>query len=168
MFCYEKPVSTFRNYVVNALLLIQLCGSIQPVIEDIRYPFSNAYRINELIDEAPAGEKVVTDYWTLNAASAFADRPFYCVDLQKEISYIIWDSQFKKMVSSSTRFTDGIKNLFSKEKIKSVLIISINPPDILAKIDARLQQEYTVTLMDKREGAIERASNLYLYRVNEK
>jgi hypothetical protein len=165
LYCAETTVSKVNKYIVNGFLLLQLCGSIQPVVEDIRFPFSNAYRVNELLAEAPAGEKVVTDYWTLNAIAAFADTSFYCIDLQKEVSFIVWDGALKASITKPNRFADGVNFFFRKEGVKSVIIVSINPPEILSKIDPQLEKEYTIALIDKREGAIETSSNLYLYRV---
>jgi len=168
LYCAETPVTRKNKYIVNGLLLLQICGSIQPVEEDIRFPFSNAYLVKELLAKVPAGKRVVTDYWTLNAIAAFTDKSFYCIDLQKEISYILWDGELKTMITKPNRFTDGIKNLFSKEGINSVVVISINPPDILSRIDPQLEKEYKVELLDKKEGAIESSSNLYLYEVKSK
>ena len=150
---------------MNGLLLLQLCGSIQPAIEDIRFPFSNAYRVTEIINEIPPGKRSVTDYWTLVTISAFADKPFYCIDVQKEISFILWNSEFKAIMDKKERFTEGVRNLMSKEGITSLLIVSINPPDMLSKLDPQLEKEFKVSLVDKREGAIERSGNLYLYQV---
>ena len=166
LYCYETPVTKRNLYIVNGLLVLQLCGSIQPIIEDIRFPFSNANHVSELIDEVPGGEKIVTDYWTLNAVAAFADKPFYCIDLQKEISFIIWDGHLKAMLEKKTRFTEGIEKLQREERINSLYMVSVNPPDILSRVDSLLEKRYQVSLVDKREGAIERSSNLYLYKIN--
>jgi hypothetical protein len=165
LYCAETTVTKVNKYIVNGLLLLQLFGSVQPVVEDIRFPFSNAYRIKELLAKVPADEKIVTDYWTLNAIAAFADKPFYCIDLQKEVSFIVWDGELKRIITAPNRFTDGVKNFFSRQGIKRLVIVSINPPDILSKIDPQLQKEYTITLIDRIEGAIETSSNLYLYEI---
>ncbi|MES1218251.1 MAG: hypothetical protein ABUT20_22285 [Bacteroidota bacterium] len=166
LYCAETPVSKKSKYLVNGLLLLQLCGSIQPAIQDIRFPFSNAYRVTEIINEIPPGKRAVTDYWTLVTISAFADKPFYCIDVQKEISFILWNSEFKAIMDKKERFTEGVRNLMNKEGINSLQLISINPPDILSQIDPQLEKEFKVTLVDKREGAIERSGNLYLYLVD--
>ncbi|MBS1610831.1 MAG: hypothetical protein JSS70_19170 [Bacteroidetes bacterium] len=164
LYCYETPVTKRNIYLVNGLLAFQLFGSVQPILEDIRFPFSNANRVSELINEVSANEKMVTDYWTLNAISAFTDKPFFCIDLQKEISFIIWDGHLKTMLEKRTRVTEGIEKL-QEEGIHELYMISVNPPDILSKVDSLLEKKYQVALVDKREGAIERSSNLYLYKI---
>lgn len=165
MYSYETTATKKDIFIVNGLLIVQLFGSIQPVVEDIRFPFSNANRIAELINEVPPGKKVVTDYWTLNAVSAFTDKPFYCIDLQKEISFIIWDGHLKTMLDKKERFTDGVEKLQKASGINSLFLVSVNPPDILSKVDSKLETKYAVNLVDKREGAIERSGNLYLYEI---
>ncbi|MGC4036818.1 MAG: hypothetical protein QM764_12735 [Chitinophagaceae bacterium] len=165
LYCYVSPLTGTKKLLVNVFLILQVASAIQPVIEDARYPFSNAYRVNELLNNAPAGERIVCDYWTLNVVSAFADKPFYCIDLQEQISFLTWNNKLKAVLDKKNRFTDGVRNLFSKEGINKVLFISINPPDILSKVDPQLEKEFSVSMVDKREGSIDRSSNLYLYEI---
>jgi hypothetical protein len=165
LYCYETPVTVRNKSIVNAFLIVQLIGSVFTVPKDIRLPFSNAYRVNELLEEVPANEKIVTDYWAMNTIAAFADRPFYCVDLQKEISFIRWNSDLGIMQNRKYRYFEGVKNLFQKEAINKVYMISTGAPPILFRVDSQLFKSYQVKLVDKREGAIEKGGNLYLYQI---
>ncbi len=166
LYCYETPVTIKNKYLVNAFLIIQLIGGVFIVSKDIRLPFSNAYRVNELLKEVPGNEKTVTDYWAMNTISAFADRPFYCVDLQKEIFFVKWNSDLGIMQNRQYRYFEGVKNLFQKERINKVYMISTGSPTVLFKVDFQLFKSYQVKLIDKREGAIEKGGNLYLYQIN--
>jgi len=164
-YCYEAPVTTKNKYVVNAFLIVQLIGGVFIVSKDIRLPFSNAYRVNELLKEVPGNEKTVTDYWAMNTIAAFADRPFYCVDLQKEIFFIKWNTDLVIMQNKKYRYFEGIKNLFQKEAINKLYMVSIGSPTNLFRADSLLFKSYQVQLIDKREGAIEKGGNLYLYQI---
>jgi hypothetical protein len=145
---------------------IQLLSGIFAVISDIRYPFSNLNKIGELLQEVPANEKLVTDYWTLNSISAFLDRPAYCIDIQKEVSFIKWDKDLKKMSERKYRYYDGMISYFQQEGIQDVYMISTGSPTVLSEIDTQLGKYFMVELIDKREGAIEKSSNIYLYRIS--
>jgi len=143
-----------------------LIGSVFIIAKDIRQPFSNAYRVNELLNEVPPNEKTVTDYWAMNTISAFADRPFYCVDLQKEISFVKWNSDLGIMQNKQYRYFEGMKNIFQGKELTKVYMISTGSPAVLFKVDSLLFKSYQVKLVDKREGAIEKGGNLYLYQIN--
>jgi hypothetical protein len=166
LYCYETPVTVKNEWLVSSFLVVQLIGSVFIIAKDIRQPFSNAYRVNELLKEVPANEKTVTDYWAMNTISAFADRPFYCVDLQKEVSFVKWNSDLGIMQTRQYRYFEGIKNLFQKNGLTKVYMISTGSPAVLFKVDSLLFKSYHVKLADKREGAIEKGGNLYLYQIN--
>ena len=53
------------------MLAIQL-AAVFVVSRDNRLPFSNAYKVTELLKHAP-NARIVTDYWAMNTISAFAD-----------------------------------------------------------------------------------------------
>jgi hypothetical protein len=166
LYCSETPITNRNKYMVNCLLFVQLVGSILPVVREIQYPFSNAYRVNDLLTRVPPNERKVTDYWGLNAIAAFADKPFYCVDLQKEISFILWNNDLKNILRKQDRYTQGINDLFDSGAVNDVYMISTISPTTLSIVDPKLQEKYRVELMDKIEGAIEPGGNLYLYRIS--
>src|SRR6266498_898740 len=165
LYCYEQPVSQNKNHVLNSLLVIQLIAGVFAVSKDIQLPFSNLYRVNELVKEVPANEKIVTDYWCLNTLEAYVDKPFYCIELGKEMSFILWNKEFAIAQNTPNRFFKGVKNLFEKEGIKKVYMISIHSPLELFQLDSQLSMSFQVKLIDKRNGAIEKGSNLYLYQI---
>ena len=104
----------------------------------------------------------------MNAYSAFTDKPIYCIDLQKEKSYITWDSEMTAMLKNPYRYCSGVNNLFHHDGINDVYMISMHDTGELSELDAKLTLSYHVDLIDKKEGAIEKGSNLYLYKISEK
>ena len=106
----------------NILLVIQTIAGVFTVLKDIQLPFSNSYKVNELLKEVPANEKIVTDYWCLNTVSAFTDKPSYCIELKKEMSFILLNNEFASAQNKPNRYYNGVKNLFEQEGIKKVYI----------------------------------------------
>ncbi|RFM27807.1 hypothetical protein [Deminuibacter soli] len=161
-----RPIAANRVKYVYALLCIQLLAAIPALARDWQYPFSNDYRVHELLQQIPAQEKAVTDYWALNTISAYADKPFYCADLQKEVAYILWTSEFSAMLHRPHPFYNGVKTYCTQQGIQQVYLLSVLSPVQLQQADALLFTAYKVNLVDKREGAIEPGSNLYLYKIS--
>jgi hypothetical protein len=166
LYLYETPPVGRHTRMINVLLIIQLAGGLFAVSNDIRFPFSEAYKIPELIKEVPAGQKWVTDYWTMNEVEAYTDHPAYCIDLQKSVSFLLWDGDLTAMLKKPNRYSDGLGNFFQKEGIKSVYMVTQASPSLLRETDTTLSTYYRMTLIDKREGAIERGSDLYLYQIS--
>jgi hypothetical protein len=167
LYCAESPVRKINNALVNGLLTIQLAAAVFAVFMDIRHPFSNLYRINALIKEVPSTSRLVTDYWTMNAFVAYTDKPAYCIDMQKDLSFIVWASDLAELRKNPARYSAGVKNLFQKEGIQTLYMISEGPPEALQKTDPQLFITFQVSLVDKIEGAIEKGSNLYLYKISQ-
>jgi len=166
LYCSETPVSRNNKWLVNILLVIQLAGGAFAVVKDIQLPFSNGYRVKELLNQVPQDKKVVTDYWTLNVLTAFTDKPYYCLEMQKEMSFLLWNQELATMTRRPDPYSVGLKYLFQKEGIQQVYMISIHSPQDIPHIDSQLTKLYQVKLIDKREGAIEKGGNLYLYQIS--
>ena len=165
LFCHEVVPEKKEKWLVNCLLFVQVIAGIMMVNKDIRLPFSNANKVTELMNLPPRDSRVVTDYWAMNAISAFADRPVYCIDIQREISYVLWGPELGNMLKRPYRYFDGFTHLFQQESIDSAYMISTGSPDVLKRVDKRLFETFRVELIDKREGAIEKGGNIYLYAV---
>jgi hypothetical protein len=87
-----KPLHLWQRNIVVCLLFVQVAGAVVAVGKDYRQPFSNASKVNEMIAKVPAND-LVTDYWCLNNLAAFADKPFYCIELNRELNYLLWDQK---------------------------------------------------------------------------
>lgn len=161
--CYEMPVKRKYTRLINILLGIQLIAGVFTISKDIRLPFSNFYRVNELINEVPVNEKIVTDYWCLNTVLAFSDTTFYCIGLDTTPAFLQWKKEF------STRgagvYLNSIKKLFEKEDLKKVYLVSTYSPPVIAELDPQLTNFFRLRMIDKREGAIDKWGNLYLYEI---
>lgn len=167
LFCYEVIPTKRDRYLINGLLVVQLIASILSIVNDARKPFSNAYRVVELLDKPGRGQVVVTDYWAMNPIAAFGDRSIYCIDVEKDLSFVLWGPDLGKMFAKSNRYATGVKNLFRRHGIHTLYMISTGSLEALGRVDAALQTQYRVELVDKRDGAIEKGGNLYLYRISE-
>jgi len=168
LFCYNNTISKYQNNILTILLAIQIIAGIFSVVKEIKYPFSYGYKSKQLLEEIPAGNKIVTDYWCLNTLSAFTDRAYYCIDLEKEVSYLMWNGEITTMLKKNDRYSNGLLAFFKKESLKKVYMISIYPLERLYQSDKQLPALFSISLIDKKEGAIEKGSNLYLYEINSK
>ena len=166
--CYEFTPLRKQQLLFNILLSIQIIAAVFSISKDIRFPFSNSYKVNELIREVPENELLVTDYRGLITVKAFTNKSLYCIDLQKEVAFVLWNKDIVAVYKNPNRYCNGVESLFQKQKIEKLYIISTSSPEVLANADVQLFNEFTVKLVDKREGAIEKGSNLYLYEINSK
>jgi hypothetical protein len=147
------------------ILFFQLVAGVFMIYKDINLPFSNGYKAKETVNKIPSDQKVITDYLTFNTISSSIEGPFFCVDIQKKVHFLLWGS-YHQMYINPNRYTDGFNYFFQKERIKTVYLISTLSPPMLAKADSKLFLLFNVQLADKIEGAIEKESNLYLYKIS--
>lgn len=153
-----------NQWIIYCLLSLHVVAGIYSVVKDIRFPFSNFYRVKELSDQKPTG-KTVADYLAVNAVVAFTDKPFYCLDLKRPATFLLWDQEFYHSYSNPHRYTDGVRDLFAKDSINHTYMVSNLAPPALAKTDDQLFNLYHVRLISKIEGAIVKTDNLYLYEI---
>lgn len=166
LYCAEEPCLTRGQAVlVHALLVVQVVGGVFAAWKDIRLPFANLFRVVELIKEVPPDSRLVTDYWTMNAYVAFTDKPIYCVDMQRELSFILWDRSLAEALKKGARYSSGFREIFRQRGPKAVYMVSLGSPQTLIRVDPELDKAFRVVLIDKREGAIDKGSDLYLYRI---
>ncbi|MGZ6971238.1 MAG: hypothetical protein ACXVID_06215, partial [Thermoanaerobaculia bacterium] len=166
LYCAEDPCLPRRKAVfVHALLIVQVVGGVFAAWKDIHLPFANLFRIQELVDEVPPHSKLVTDYWTMNAYVAFVDRPIYCVDMQRELSFIMWDRSLADALRNRARYSSGFHEIFWNGGPKAVYMVSLGSPQKLIQVDEDLSKSFRVVLIDKREGGIDKGGDLYLYRI---
>ena len=163
---YERPLGRGQIRLLNAFLLVQIAGGVFAAYKDVRLPFSNMYQVSALLKEVPPGEPWVTDYWTMNAIEAYTDQPAYCIDVHKNLSFVLWDGTMAALQKTSNRYSAGLVLLFKTDTIRSVYMITQSTLPMLLERDPGLSAAYRITLIDKREGAIEKGSNLYLYRIS--
>ncbi|HTB53557.1 MAG TPA: hypothetical protein VK718_12375 [Ferruginibacter sp.] len=168
LYCYDRPLQKNKNNIVNILLVFQLIAGVFIVSKDISLPFSNSYRVKEAMNQVPPNEKLITDYWALNTITAYTDKPFYCLTAQKTLSFLSFGSDITPQQLAKLRhiYCDQLSAFFQKEKIDHVYILSIESPLDLSKLDTKLYSSYHVQLTYKIEGAIEKGSNIYLYRIS--
>ena len=163
-----QPLDKIRIFIVTLLLCAQLPGTVIALTKDIKYPFSNAYRVNELLKKIPERENIVTDYWCLNVLSAFTDKPYYCLDLKREASYLLWNSELNAALKRTDRYSEGLSDFMNQRSVNKVYMISIQRLGKLPQMDKRLPTLFRVKQIDQIEGAIEKGGDLYLYEITPK
>jgi hypothetical protein len=166
LYSEERPMVGWKKIVIDSVLAVQVIAGIVAVVKDIHSPFSNSYRVHELIQQVPADKKLVCDYWAVNTYSAYADRPVYCIDLQKDANMVLFDNYLRQRLRSKYRYLEGVNYFGKTTGIRSFYMLSTHSPETLSSIDPMLQSELQLRLVDKREGAIEKFSNLYLYEIS--
>ena len=167
-YSHSRLISKSQKWIIVLLLSLQVIGGLIAITKDNQHPFSNSYRVNELLKKIPAGEKIVTDYWCLNTLSAFTDKSYYCVDLQKEASYLLWNSELNSALKKDDRYSSGITAVLKQDSVNKIYMISIQRPGKLSQLDGNLYDLFNIKLIDKIEGAIEKGSDLYLYELTPK
>jgi hypothetical protein len=163
--CADEPLTRGRTALVHALLVGQAAGGLFAVWKDVHEPFSNLPRIVELAAEVPSGSRLVTDYWTMNAYSAFVDEPIHCVDMQRELSFILWDRTLAETLRKKDRYAAGFRGIFRAGGPKAVYMLSLGSPQKLGQTDRELEEAFRVALVDRRDGAVDPGGDLYLYRI---
>jgi len=151
---------------LNGLLILQLPGSFIALPRDWARPFSNAYRVNEILKSVPSADSVVSSYWCFNNVAAYADKPFYCLELNKRIFFLLWDKQMSAVSGAPHVFTRSFRRLFQEMPVNHVWLLSSYSPEALHKKDDSLYRKYNLDLKRSVEGAIETQSDLYLYQVS--
>lgn len=165
LFCAVKQPDKTSKTIVHFFLIIQIIAASIALVKDIRRPFTRFPEIQTLIDTAPVNIPVVTDYWTLNAVSAFTDSPMYCIDLRKSPSFIVWGADFALIRQQQNRYDAGMNAYFNQSLSKEVCLITTGSPLQLVKVDSVFINHYHPELIKALEGSIEKGGDLYLYKI---
>jgi hypothetical protein len=103
----------------------------------------------------------------MNGYVAYLDTPAYCVDLGTEVSFVTWGPDMAAMQGNPHRYTTGLGSFFKKEGLKEVYLLTLGSPKVLDKVDVTFSRTFHLQLIDSREGAIEKGSDLYLYKITQ-
>jgi hypothetical protein len=160
---YEKQkLELLQQQLLAFLLIFQVIGGIAIITRDLREPFSHADKVHELVRLVPGDKKLVSDYWAVNALSAFTDKKYYAVGLDKNVSFLLWNQDLK--VSLDQPYTKSFRKLVTGND--TIYMISMYHPRQIESVDSTVMNEFEVKPVKAFTGAIEKWSNLYLYRVN--
>ncbi|MHA4806614.1 hypothetical protein ACX0G9_00835 [Flavitalea flava] len=162
-----------RRTILIILFALQLIGGIYACLKDISLPFSQIFRVKQLLQKIPIKEgeaMVVSDHTSVDDLAAYTDSSFYCLDLQGRKSYILWDRDFATRTGGPHPYSDGIALLFSDSGVQSgtnrIYLVSAWAPDRIVQADSLLPHTYRFNLVEEITGAVEKSSNLYLYRID--
>ncbi|WP_325579010.1 hypothetical protein [Dinghuibacter sp.] len=146
-----------RRWALLLLMALQLPGGVFAVWQDWNRPFSRASAAPSLVGEVPAGDRVVCDYWALNPLAAYTDSAFFCIDLGESRRFLRWDGDFAARLRRPDRYVAGARPLG-----RPLYLVSTLAPAELQRVAG---PDFRVRLVDFRDGAIEKGSDLYLYEV---
>ena len=159
---YSQDVLTMlQQRVLAVLLLFQILAGLYLVSHDIRRPFSQAEKVKSAIAQLGDSARIVTDYWGVNALSAYTDKKYYTVGLDKEVDFLLWNEDLKVNLNQPYSTSFG-KILGSTD---SVYLISLYSESQIRQTDTLVMKAYDLTPIISYTGSIEKWSNLYVYRV---
>ncbi len=150
--------------VITFLLLVNFISGIWAWQSDLRRPFSRFGDVEDLLSGADP-KTLVTDFWGLTFLSAATNKSYYCVESQGLKSYLLLDDSMFYFLRDPQRYTKGIAGFMKRHKTDKVSLFSIYNQNQLINIDTMLPVAYNLELTNKREGAIEKFSNLYIYSI---
>ncbi len=162
----HRALTGKRKTAFYGLLVLQLAGSLVAVPRDLRQVFSNAFRVPELLAAVPPGAMVATDYFCLTAAAAYGGQPFYAIETNKPAYFLLWNQDMTRIDARKDRYVRGAGQLFRETGRNEFYLLSMNAPELIPRTDTAILRTYQLRLAAKREGAIEKFSNLYLYRIS--
>jgi hypothetical protein len=71
------------------------------------------------------------------------------------------------MQGNPHRYTVGLRRYFDREKVKDTYMVTLGSPGQLNKVDPTFTDSFQLQLVDSLTGAIEKGSDLYLYKVTD-
>ena len=161
-------LSKLKHILINGLLALQLIGSIIALSKDWRYPFSHINEVKTICERVPKGKEIITDYWCLNYLSAAMDKPFYCLGFNQEKLFLLWDMEMKAVSEQKNSYSQGAQIYFQTHATEAVYFITNTSNNDLIQRDSLFFTYFKVELMNGQTDAIERYSNINLYKVSKR
>jgi hypothetical protein len=149
-----------RKTIVFALIILQIPGGLFAMCSDWNRPFSQYKEVKSLLDDTKS-TPLITDVWGLNYLASTYEKSFYCIETDKLERIVVLDNRILERIASPERYTKGLDRYFEKKNNEQRVLLFSNTP----ALESRGITGYEVRLVDKREGAIENFSNIYLYMV---
>jgi hypothetical protein len=157
-----KEMSLVNKIIMTVLLLLQMPAAIFAFRQDAIHTFSCASSVVEMNRQIPKDSFVTTDYWCLNDLSAYIDKPFYSIELKKEISFLLWDRAMAEAIHFN--YAKGLNDLLQQQNNKSYYFFSTRTHEQILK--NKTDEKIILHLVNKSTGAIENSGNVFLYLVS--
>jgi hypothetical protein len=158
----NRSTSSAGRSIFMLILVLQLPAGIFALAGDREARFSEAQSVIEMEKQIPAGSFVATDYWCLNNLSAYLDTSFYCIELNRSVSFLQWNSGMRAVMKYD--YADGLYALLMKNNGKPFCFFSIHDSDEIFK-NKNSQKKISLTLIAKSGVTIEKSGGVFLYRV---
>jgi len=158
--CYDKA-QPVNNYVLVILLFLQFRSGFFATVKDFRNKFSSASEVVEMQKQIPANAFVATDYWCLNNLSAYLDTSFYCIELKRSVSFLVWNNEMTSAIRYD--YGKGLADLLAAHHQVPFYFFSSRSKDKLLLAGA--DETFIIELVKESGPAIERSGEVYLYKV---
>jgi hypothetical protein len=157
-----KDSAPLNRFFLLLILLVQIPAGLYAFSKDDSQKFSCAFAVKDMYRQIPAGSFVATDYWCLNNLSAFIDKPFYCLELGREISFLKWNSEMNAIRDYDYA---GSLSKLATEHNGSFYLFSSHDSKWLLK-NAKGTTGFSLEMVSSRTGSVENSGNVYLYLVS--
>ena len=156
----KDSVQSFNRNVFILLSILQIPPGIIALTKDSNAEFSSARSVVRMDKEIPKGAFVAADYWCLNNLSAYLDTSFYCIELNRSVSFLTWNSEMKSVIHFN--YAEALNDLLTKNQDQPYFFYSMLPREqLIAGKDAN------VNLLLQPIGdsgiSIEKSGRVYLY-----
>ena len=155
----SKP---FNGRLFLFLLLLQVPAGFFAYTRELTGEFSSSASVVEMQKQIPLGTFSATDYWCLNNLSAWLDTPYYCIELQKNISFLKWNSAMKAAIHYD--YAKGLTDLLNRNGGKPFYFFSSRPYNVLLPHQSS-GNHIRLTLAAASSEAVENSGQVYLFLV---
>ncbi len=158
----------WRRTCVFFFLIMQVPGGMYSAAKELLLPFSQVKATSAVAAKIPTGKPVITDFGAMNFLSAVTDKGYYCVGANSVISSVPLLPNALYLVNGRDRYTVGTYYYMDSTHVNEVYLMSTRSPERILIEDRLFFDTLSVVAVDSAVGAIEKFSDLYLYRVRRK
>jgi hypothetical protein len=162
----EDGFKGWRKTAAWAVVLVQIPGGLFSASKEILLPFSQIRSSTRMAEEVPKNIPLITDFGAMNMISGETDKGSFCVAVNRVISCIPLAPRALYLVHCRDRYTQGTRYYLDSTKTNEVYLMSTRSPAKIPMEDKFFFEKFSVEPVDSASGAIEKFSNLYLYRVS--
>lgn len=158
-FSFRDKTISFNRNVFLIIALLQIPPGFFAIVMDGKQKFSSASLVVDIYKQIPEGSFVATDYWSLNYLSAHLDTSFYCIELERTISFLTWNSEMK-----------AVGRFNCAEALEKLMTWNMDQPYYyysMKRLPLVLPESRKIRLLPSGDTgfSIERSSRVYLYKV---
>jgi hypothetical protein len=158
----------WRRIAVRLLIAVQIPGGMFAATKEFMLPFSQIRSTSRLAAAVPQNKPLIADFGAMNMLSGVTDRGHFCLAANRVISCIPLAPRALYLVHCPDRYTNGTLYYLDSTRTNEVYLMSTRSPRKIPNEDRFFFDSLSVVPVDSATGAIEKFSDLYLYRVSRK